>query len=123
MHAFRQSRTTSEVLLMHLLIIMAVYNGEPFLSEAMDSILKQTFTDFELVVVDDGSTDKTPDILASYRNKDKRIVVVRQPNSGLARSLNYAMTVARGEYVVRMDADGCVPQNRLERQLSVLLAH
>ena len=84
-------------------VITPVYNGERFLRAALDSLLNQTYQDWELVIVDDGSTDGTPGILAEY--SDHRIVKVRQPNSGEAAARNAALDRARGEYIAFLDAD------------------
>lgn len=101
-------------------VVMSVFNGEKFLREAIDSILGQTFRDFEFLIVNDGSRDRTRSILESYR--DHRIVTIHQENAGLARSLNRAIRIARGEYVARQDADDVSLPHRLERQLEFLLA-
>ena len=100
---------------------MAVYNVARFLREAVDSVLAQTFTDFELVVIDDGSTDDSPAILATYA--DPRLVVIRQPNAGLIASLNTGIRAARGELVARMDPDDRCEPNRLVVQVAYLDAH
>lgn len=85
-------------------VLMSVYNGERYLREAVDSILNQTFTDFEFIIVDDGSADGTSQILDSYA--DPRIVHIRnEKNLGLATSLNIGIDRAQGEYIARMDAD------------------
>ncbi|MGC8880316.1 MAG: glycosyltransferase family 2 protein, partial [Anaerolineae bacterium] len=85
-------------------VIMAVYNGARYLREAVDSILNQTFTDFEFIIVDDGSTDETPAVLDEYN--DPRIVRLRNAhNLGLTKSLNRGLHVARGRYIARQDAD------------------
>src|ERR1051325_7899129 len=87
----------------HVTVLMAVYNGAPFLAKAIDSILAQTYEDFELLVVDDRSTDATPDIVRSYG--DRCVRTVRNPqNIGLARSLNVGLAEARGALVARHDA-------------------
>lgn len=98
-------------------VVMPVYNEERFLREAVDSILSQTFTDFEFIIIDDGSTDGTPDILAQYAQRDSRVRVFRQENSGLVRSLNRAVALSRGEYVARMDADDISLPKRLATQV------
>ncbi len=98
---------------------MAVYNGAPFLSAAIDSVLAQSFRDFELVIVDDASTDDTGEILASYT--DPRLVLLRSPsNLGLTRSLNIGLRAARGRYVARMDADDVADPERLRLQTAFL---
>lgn len=103
-------------------VVMSVYNGEKYLREAIDSILEQAFRDLEFVIVDDGSTDSTWAILASYN--DPRIVLLRnEENIGLTRSLNKGLAVARGEYIARMDADDTSLPERLEKQVAYLDAH
>lgn len=100
-------------------VILPVYNGEQFLREAVDSILAQTFTDFELLLMNDGSTDGTEAIILSYT--DKRIVYGKnEKNSGLIFTLNKAVGLARGEYIARMDADDVALPQRLEKQLAHL---
>lgn len=101
---------------------MAVYNGEKYLREAVDSILGQTFTDFEFVIVDDGSTDRTADILGSYG--DGRIRVIRNAsNLGLIDSLNKGIEHCRGEYVARMDCDDRSLRERLSKQVAFMDSH
>ncbi|MCP5372505.1 MAG: glycosyltransferase [Hyphomicrobiales bacterium] len=100
-------------------VLMAVYNGETFLRAAMDSILGQTFADFEFVIVEDGSTDSAPGILAAY--DDPRIrVLPNGRNIGLTPSLNVGLAAARGEFVARMDADDICTPERLERQVAAM---
>jgi len=104
-----------------LSIIMGTYNSEKYISEAVDSILKQTFTDFEFIIVDDGSVDKTASILKNFCQKDSRIKVLWQKeNIGLARSLNRALNIAKGKYIARMDADDIALKERLEREIEFL---
>src|ERR1051325_6328838 len=101
---------------------MAVYNGEKYLREAVDSILGQTFGDFEFIIVDDGSTDRTREILDSYG--DERIRVVRNPsNLGLISSLNRGVEHCRGEYVARMDCDDRSLPERLSKQVAFMDSH
>lgn len=102
-------------------VVMSVYNGERFLRQAVDSILAQTFADFEFVVVDDGSTDATAEILKGYA--DARLRVIRQENIGLVGSLNRAVDIASGEYIARMDADDISLPARLAVQLEWLESH
>ncbi len=99
-------------------VVMSVYNGERFLRQAVDSILAQTFIDFEFVVVDDGSTDGTAEILKGYA--DPRLHVISQENIGLISSLNRAIKIASAEYIARMDADDISLPRRLEQQLKWL---
>jgi glycosyltransferase involved in cell wall biosynthesis len=101
-------------------VVMSVYNGERFLRQAVESILNQTFTDFEFIVVNDGSTDGTAEILADYAVADPRLRLITQENRGLIKALNRAIGVARGEYIARMDADDISMTERLAIQVSWL---
>ena len=102
-------------------VIMAVYNEEKYIREAIESILNQTFRDFEFIIVDDGSTDNTPKILEEYAKKDSRIRILRnEKNIGLTKSLNKAIKQAKGEYIARMDADDIAMKERLEKQLDFM---
>jgi glycosyltransferase involved in cell wall biosynthesis len=102
---------------------MSVYNGERYLAEAVDSIVHQTFRDFEFIIVDDGSTDSTAEVLARYAAADSRIVLHRQPNQGVIRALNTGFALARGWYLARMDADDVAAPERFERQVEYLEQH
>lgn len=105
-------------------VVMAVYNGAEFLRPAIDSILRQTFTDFEFVIVDDGSTDAVPQILGEYAARDPRIVVLRNPaNLRLVASLNRGLEQARASLIARMDADDIAHPERLAAQVAFLDAH
>lgn len=95
-------------------VIMPVFNGEKHLNEAVDSILDQTFKDFEFIIVNDGSTDNTSEILHSY--SDSRIQLIERENRGFAYSLNEAIQSAKGKYIARMDADDVALENRLQLQ-------
>lgn len=98
-------------------LIMSVYNGEDYLSEAIESVLNQTFKDFELIIINDCSTDKTHEILKRFEDFDKRVkVYTNEVNLRLPSSLNKAISYAQGKYIARMDADDiCLPE-RLEKQ-------
>jgi glycosyltransferase involved in cell wall biosynthesis len=102
-------------------VVMSVFNGERFLRQALDSILAQTFTDFEFIVVDDGSTDGTGEILKGYA--DPRLRIITQENIGLIGSLNRAVDIASSEYIARMDADDISSPRRLELQWEWLESH
>src|ERR1043166_4865427 len=103
-------------------VLMSVYNDEKYVREAIDSILAQSFRDFELLVIDDGSTDRTPAILASY--DDRRLRVLRNnENIGLTRSLNAGIGAARGPLIARQDADDISYPQRLARQGGVMKRH
>jgi glycosyltransferase involved in cell wall biosynthesis len=104
-------------------VVVAVHNGEDFLRDAIASILEQTLTTIELVIIDDGSTDSTSLILDEYASSDSRVVVLRQENQGLARSLNRGLAVARAPLVARLDADDVSLPDRLERQRIFLGDH
>ena len=102
-------------------VVMAVYNGEPWVKEAIDSILGQTLTDLEFVVVDDGSTDGTVPIAQARR--DGRLRVVRQARGGQTAALNRGLRAARAPLLARLDADDVALPDRLERQVAFLHAH
>ncbi|GEM_PF-361920 len=100
-------------------VLMPVYNGEQYLDEAVQSILCQTFRDFEFLIIDDGSTDGTKAILDSYN--DERIRLVRnERNMGLTKSLNRGLVLARGDYIARQDADDVSHPERLAKQVQFL---
>jgi len=102
-------------------VIMAVYNGEKYLEEAIESILDQSFDDFEFIIVDDGSIDRTSEILREYAKKDERIkIITNSKNIGLTKSLNKAIEQAKGEYIARQDADDISAPERLEKQIRLL---
>jgi glycosyltransferase involved in cell wall biosynthesis len=102
-------------------VLMAAYNSECFLGQSVESILGQTFADFEFIVIDDGSTDSTPQRLAEYAARDTRIRLEKNAeNIGLTRSLNRGLALARGEYLARQDADDISLPQRLERQVDFL---
>ncbi len=102
---------------------MSVYNGERFLREAIESILSQTFRDFEFIIVNDGSTDGTAAILDSYATSDPRVRVCHQENRGAAASWNRGCSSAQGKYIARMDADDIAIKDRLSRQIEFLENH
>lgn len=99
-------------------IIMSCFNSALYLRSAVDSMLNQSFSDFEFIIVNDGSTDETLKILNEYT--DNRICIVNQENQGLASSLNKAIALAKGEYLVRMDSDDISHPNRLEKQVKFM---
>lgn len=98
---------------------MPIYNCELYINEAIDSILNQTFADFELLLIDDCSTDTTLGICKSY--EDIRIVIIeKEQNSGYTDSLNYGLSIAKGEYIARMDGDDISLPTRFEKQITFL---
>lgn len=86
-------------------IIVPVYNVEPFISECINSILIQSYKNFELILVNDGSTDNSPTICEQYASKDKRIKVIHKANGGLSDARNWGLKFSSGEYVVFLDSD------------------
>jgi len=101
---------------------MSVYNGAKFLAQAIDSILAQTFTDFEFIIIDDASSDDSLHIINSY--KDSRIVLLQNTkNIGLTKSLNIGIAKAKGKYIARMDADDISMPKRLEKQFGFMEEH
>ena len=102
-------------------VVMSVYNGEKYLREAIDSILNQTFTYFEFIIIDDGSIDKSEHIIKSYI--DPRIVLIQQKNKGLAAALNTGIKAAKGKYIARMDADDISEPERLKKQYEFMQLH
>jgi len=104
-------------------IVIAVHNGERFLSDAVESILSQTVERWELIVVDDGSTDSSPQILERYAQRDPRVVIQRGPRRGRAAALNHGISLARSPLIARLDADDVALPERLERQQRFLAEH
>ena len=100
-------------------VIMPVYNTkEEFLREAVESILNQTYSDFEFIIINDGSTNNAEDVILSY--KDERIVYIKQENQGIVSALNNAWNKASGEYIARMDSDDISMPDRFEKQIKFL---
>jgi len=99
-------------------VILPVHNAGSFLSSAIDSVLKQTFRDFELLLIDDGSSDASRDIIARY--KDSRITALYRDHAGLVTALNEGIRRAQGTYLARMDADDISLPQRFEKQLAFL---
>jgi glycosyltransferase EpsE len=102
-------------------VLMPAYNAEKYISESIDSILIQTFADFELIIVDDCSKDKTWDIIQEYTKKDKRIVGIKNKyNLGISANRNKLKKIAKGEYIMWQDADDISTEDRMKRQVEVL---
>lgn len=104
-------------------VVMAVYNGQDYVADAVESILAQTFTNFEFIIIDDGSTDQSKEILKQYASQDSRIRLYSQENMGLTRSLNRGIQYAQTEYIARQDADDISVLDRLEKQWAYLQLH
>ncbi|MFN7135207.1 MAG: glycosyltransferase family 2 protein, partial [Myxococcales bacterium] len=99
-------------------VLLPVRNAEPWLEEALGSLRAQTFPDYELIAVDDGSTDRSAAILARAAAEDPRIRVVPGPAKGISAALNAGLVHCTGELVARMDADDVALPKRFERQLA-----
>ena len=105
-------------------VMMPAYNSEKYIGEAIESILNQTFTDFEFIIVNDGSTDNTAKIIKEYADKDKRIKFINHSeNKGFIGCLNECLGVASGEYIAKMDSDDISLPERLEKQVKYLNEH
>lgn len=103
-------------------VLLPVYNGERYLHETMQSILDQTYSDFEFLIVDDGSTDSSPEIIAGY-NDDRIKVLVNSDRLKLSGALNRGLDKAKGKYIARMDADDIALPGRLQKQVEYMDAH
>ena len=99
---------------------MRVFNGGNYLAEAVESILNQTFQDFEFLVLDDGSTDDSLAILRQYAHKDSRIRVISRENRGLGVTQHESVQHTRGEFIAQLDQDDIALQDRLELQVDFL---
>jgi len=97
-------------------VLLSVHNGETYLEESINSIIEQTYTNWELIIIDDGSTDQTPALLQQYN--DSRIHIFTQNNIGLTASLNRAASLAKGELFARQDADDISHKKRFEQQVA-----
>jgi glycosyltransferase involved in cell wall biosynthesis len=104
-------------------VLMPVYNGARYLAEAVESILAQTFGDFEFVIVDDGSSDRSPQMLDEYARRDPRVRIVRRANTGIVGALNDAIAESKAPLIARMDADDVSLPERLEKQVAYLRDH
>lgn len=101
-------------------VIMSVYNGERYLREALESILDQSFTDFEFLIVNDGSIDSTAAILHQYAARDARVIVFSQENKGLNIALNRLIAESKGKFLARMDADDISEPERFDQQVKYM---
>ena len=105
-------------------VIMSVYNGEKYLVQAIDSILNQTYQNFEFIIIDDCSTDNSSHILQEYAQKDSRIKIIKKEKNigikGFIKNLNLGMSLAKGKYIARMDADDISLPERFQKQVDFL---
>lgn len=104
-------------------VVMSCYNAGKYLPDAIESILGQTYDDFELLLIDDGSRDGTLSTINDFAAKDKRIVVIAKENSGLADSLNLGIEAARAQWIARMDQDDVALPQRLQKQIDFVAEH
>ena len=105
-------------------VVMSVYNGEKYLVDSVDSILNQTLFDYEVIIVNDGSTDSSLKIIKEYQKKDKRLKLINnERNIGLTKSLNKGIGISKGKYIARQDADDISLKNRLRVQYEFLELH
>ncbi|HEY8748520.1 MAG TPA: glycosyltransferase [Tepidisphaeraceae bacterium] len=106
-----------------LSVVMAVRNVQRYVALAIESVLSQTFKDFEFLVIDDGSTDNTSSILADYARRDSRIRIIQGPSGGLSAALNLGIAQARAPLIARMDGDDICLPTRFEKQIAFLQSH
>ena len=104
-------------------VIIPMYNSEAFIKDCLDSLVAQTFTDFEAIIIDDGSTDNGARIASSYASSDSRFRVIGQPNKSLSEARNTGLKIMRGEYVTFIDSDDCVAPNFLETLFYIIRLH
>jgi glycosyltransferase involved in cell wall biosynthesis len=104
-------------------VVLPVYNAELYITDAVQSILDQTFRDFEFIIINDGSTDRSSEILQNLARKYPRIKLISRPNTGYVAALNEALAVAQGEFIARMDADDISLPTRFEKQVAFLRAN
>ena len=102
-------------------VLLTVFNGQDWLIECIESILNQTYKDFEFLIIDDGSEDNSLSIIKHYSNIDKRIKFISQKNIGLTKSLNKGLKIAKGDWIARIDSDDISYSRRLELQLNYVL--
>ena len=96
-------------------IIVPVYNVEKYLKKCLDSILSQTYKNFEVIIVNDGSPDNSQKIIDEYKKKDKRIIVLEKENGGLSSARNYGIEHANGKYISFVDADDYIEKDYVEK--------
>ena len=104
-------------------VVMTVFNTERYVGEAVDSVLSQTFGDFEFIIIDDGSTDGSTSILNEYAKRDGRIRLTSRPNTGIVAAANEGIGLARGRYLARMDSDDVCLPHRFQAQVDYLNTH
>ncbi|MEH2361244.1 glycosyltransferase family 2 protein, partial [Nostoc sp.] len=100
-------------------VVMTTYNHEKYIAEAIDSVLNQTFTNFELIIINDGSSDRTDEIIKSFLH-DQRIVYIHQDNQGTSIAINNGILTAKGKYIALFSGDDICDHQRLEKQYSFI---
>ena len=105
---------------MKISVIIPVYNTGERLRRCLDSVVAQTFEDFECIVVDDGSKDQSPQVIDEFAAKDSRFIAIHKPNGGVSSARNEGLKVAEGEWVVFLDSDDTIKPNHVEAMLSVV---
>lgn len=98
-------------------VVMPVYNSELYLDKAIESILLQTYQNFEFIIINDGSTDRSLEIIEKYKNSDARIILINKKNSGIVEALNDGIKLSKGKYIARMDSDDISLPNRFMEQI------
>src|SRR5690554_2562574 len=101
-------------------ILMPLYNAEKWLAQTIESVLAQTYSNWELIIVDDGSTDNSYEVAQCFAKKDSRIKVYKQKNKGACAARNKAFELSKGEYIQYLDADDLLSKNKIELQLKAL---
>ncbi|MDA8792854.1 glycosyltransferase [Bacteriovoracaceae bacterium] len=115
---------TAEHLVPELSVIMANYNGGDLISDAIESILNQTYRNFEFIIIDDGSADNSMDIIQKFQKNDERIKLIQnEKNCGLPKSLNNGIKAAKGQYIARQDSDDLSALDRFEKQIPYMKEH
>ncbi|MDB5302358.1 MAG: glycosyl transferase family 2 [Phycisphaerales bacterium] len=117
------SQTGGTPVSLPLSVVLPVYNVERYLPAAMDSVLTQTFADFELIAIDDGSGDRSLAVLRRYEARDSRLRIISRPNTGIVGALNEGISFAHGDLIARMDGDDLSMPNRFAKQIQFLAEH
>ena len=100
-------------------VLMPVFNSENFISKSIESVIKQSFSNYEIIIVDDGSNDSTQEIIKNYCRKNNKIRLFTKSNSGITESLNYGLKFCKGKWIARLDADDLCHFDRLKKQLLI----
>ena len=102
-------------------VVMSAFNAEKFIETSIESIIGQTYEDFEFLIINDGSSDKTLEIIEKFKKLDERIILIDRKKRGLIASLNEGISLSKGQYIARMDADDIAIPERLNVQLNYLI--